>query len=478
MRNQPFNDPREPWITRGILISLASLFDLCKGLGVKFEGNGDYRAPHFSIPGRKAVAAPCDSGDIQYVADEEFFASCVVEVRDINVELAKAINLLRDFNNKLSVQNLVHQLVFPSGRPDVLGAISNARIGDTISDFTFDFQELVELSELLQVSFRNRKSHRKLHDGSDKAFLMYHHALMSRFLQLVTKCSEYTQSRGWCTKGPSESEQEESLPMIQNHIVEFKALTRVIFDEIGPPLHDVPDALEGEGFAGRSTDAHESDSSSENNANVSISKNDLYDIADAIREAHDESGSYVAWLEERLSSLVTSTAEDLKNSLLEPWKNKSIEALLDLIARQEQARIDAERLGDSPLSVAVASGTVKIAQIQDSISPKPRVTPVSRASQAEIDSEKIRVKLRELCKEMRNRLNQINPRFEFYHCVLQSPIVVPAIQQGVCSYGQLKQTDEFQSRIVVGNRSFMLDEQERLYRERIDKVLSENRINR
>lgn len=76
---------------------------------------------------------------------------------------------------------------------------------------------------------------------------------------------------------------------------------------------------------------------------------------------------------------------------------------------------------------------------------------------------------------MRNNLKRIDSRFEFYNCILQSPIVAPAIQEGVCSYDQLKQTDQFVSRIINTNRSFMLDEQERMYRERIDQILSKNR---
>lgn len=468
MKPTPFADPREPWIITGILISLASFFDLCKGLGVRFEGDGEYK--NSSIPGRGAAPVKDDSGKVRFVADSELFEECIQDIRDKNVELSKAVDLLRDFHGKISTHNLLEVFIWQKRK--ISSEISNANIVDTISDFTADFKEIAVLAELLKVSFRNRKSHRKLNDGVDKALCAYHHSLMSRFKQLVDNCLEFTCSRGWITCGPV-SEQGESLPMIANHIERFKDLSQIIFDEFGPPLHDAssaPGDVPGSPSAKDQpvTESHDPVSST-------ISKADLYEIVDAIREAHDESGSYFAWLEEQMNTLITSAAEDLSNSLLDPWRNKNIEDVLALIGRHAPSNETSHR-GPSVHQNADANGgeQSKFSRVDNAKSDS-WSSAFSQPSTAGNNSQKILSELRSLCNEMRNKLKSINPRFEFYNCILQSPIVAPAIQQGVCSYDQLKQTDQFVSRIINTNKSFMLDEQERMYRQRIDQILSKNR---
>lgn len=466
-----FDDPQEPWITRGILISLASLFDLCKITEVKFIGDGKYGKPKYSVPGTNAVATYDNSGECQYVADGELFFSCIQDIREADIELSKSIRLLRDFDKKLSVTNLIQQFVYP--RPEIASAISDKGIKNAIHDFTLDFQELVELAELLKVSFRNRKSHRKLRDDHDTAFFTYHHALMSRFLQLVDKCLGFTQSRGWLTNGPSVDEQGAPLPMIQNHIEEFRSLTEDVFGKLGDPLHisnSGPDASLPSDLATQQPEAE-----NENTTSSLISKADIYDIADAIREAHDESGSYFAWLEERMASLITDTAEDLKNSLFEPWRDKNIEDVLELIARQALKSNPSHGDPSAPPSGDTKRRSEKKSRQAQGVRSESRASTFLQPATAGHTTQKILSELRDLCKEIRNRLNEINPRFEFYHCVLQSPIVAPAIQLGVCSYDQLKQTDQFISRIINNNNSFMLVEQEQMYRQRIDQILSQNR---
>lgn len=468
MKSTPFDDPREPWIITGILICLASLFDLCKGLGVRFEGDGEYKDS--SVPGRGAAAVKDDSGKVRYVADSEFFEECIQDIRDKNVELAKAVGLLRDFYGKVSPKNILGVLIW--NKKQISTEISDANIIDTISDFTFDFQEIVELVGLLKVSFRNRKSHRKLKDGIDKAFCIYHHSLMSRFKQLVDNCLEFTCSRGWITCGPA-SEQGESLPMIANHIERFKDLSQIIFDEFGSPLHDTssaPGAVRG------SPSAKEQPVTERQDPRYStITKTDLYEIVDAIREAHDESGSYFAWLEEQMNTLITSAADDLSNSLLDPWKNKNIEDVLALIGRHMPNNEASHRSPSVRQNADANGGEQSKFRRVDNAKSDSQSSALPQPPTAGNNSQRILSELRSLCNEMRNNLKRINPHFEFYNCILQSPIVAPAIQQGVCSYDQLKQTDQFVSRIINTNKSFMLEEQERMYRQRIDQILSKNR---
>ncbi|QNG26436.1 hypothetical protein [Synechococcus sp. HK01-R] len=470
MQLDPFNDPREPWLTTGILISLASLFDLCKGLGVRFEGDGVYN--NGSVPGRGAATVRDDPEKaLRYVVDSEFFEECIQDIRDKNVELSKAVGLLQDFDGKVSTRNILSMLIW--NKKEISNEIRNANIVDTISDFTFDFQEIVELAGLLKVSFRNRKSHRKLQDGTDKAFYTYHHSLMSRFKQLVDNCLKFTCSRGWITNGPV-NEQGESLPMIKSHIERFEGLSVDIFDALRPPHHDASSAL---GAIPVSASANEQPATErENPASSTISKTDLYEIVDAIREAHDESGSYFAWLEERINSLITSAAEDLSNSLLDPWKNKNIEDVLQALLGRQAPNSDTSHGGLYVRQSADSNGGAERRfSHANSMKSDSQTSAFSQPPTAGNSSQKILSELRSLCSEMRNNLKRIDSRFEFYNCILQSPIVAPAIQEGVCSYDQLKQTDQFVSRIINTNRSFMLDEQERMYRERIDQILSKNR---
>lgn len=444
----PFDDPREPWLTRGILISLASLFDLCKGLDAKFEGNGNYKE---SVPGEQATRVMNESGKIvSYIADSEFFEECIQDIRSANTELSKTVSLLNNFAGKISTRNLINEFISPKNTR-LKTAIQNANITDSISDFTLDFKELTELAGLLKASFRNRRSHRKLKDSVDQAFLKYHHALLSRFLQLVNNCWECTSSRGWVTSGQSANEQGDPRPLIENHIEEFEKLTQDIFTELGPPLHY---ASSEPGTLPVSAPAKEQPvAENEHPQSRAISKADLYEIVDAIRETHDESGSYIAWLEERMNSLLTSTADDLKNALLKPWKDKDIEDLLNSAARTP-SEINPSRVEPSPES---------------------KGRTIMFAHMAGFNEYKILNELKQLCREIKIKLHEINPRFEFYNCIVQRPIVEPAIKQGVCSYNGLKQTDEFISRIIKTNNSFMLDEQERMYQQRIDQILSKNR---
>lgn len=470
MQLDPFNDPREPWLTTGILISLASLFDLCKGLNVRLEGDGVYN--HDSVPGRGAPTVRDDSEKaLRYVVDSEFFEECIQAIRDKNVELSKAVGLLQDFDGKVSTRNILSMFIWKKRQISI--EISKANIVDAISDFTFDFQEIVELAGLFKVSFRNRKSHRKLIDGTDKAFCTYHYSLMSRFKQLVDNCLEFTCSRGWITNGPV-NEQGESLPMIGNHIERFEGLSKEIFDALGPPRHVASSAL---GTIPVSAPANEQPATeSEDPVSSVISKTDLYEIVDAIREAHDETGSYFAWLEERINQLITGAAEDLSNSLLDPWKNKNIEDVLQALLGRMAPNSDTSHGGLYVRQSADTNGGAERRFSQaDSVKSDSQPSAFLQPPTSGNSSQKILSELRSLCSEMRNNLKRMDSRFEFYNCILQSPIVSPAIQEGVCSYEQLKQTDQFVSRIINTNKSFMLDEQERVYRQRIDQILSKNR---
>jgi hypothetical protein len=108
-----FDDPREPWLIRGILIALASLFDLCKGIKIEFKGDGTFAAPSHSVPGHSAQSIRNEfAGKSFYVADADLFEQCIGEIRESNVELTQAIKLLKGFNNRVSVTNLVHQISY------------------------------------------------------------------------------------------------------------------------------------------------------------------------------------------------------------------------------------------------------------------------------------------------------------------------------------------------------------------------------
>ena len=477
-----YDDRRQPWITQGILISLASLFEICKGIKVEFKGYGDYKTTKTdqgpvagSVPGMKAQSTGIDSeGKKIFIADADFFESCIREIQCTNVELKAAIGYLSDFKGRISVSNLLKRLIYYKQYPEASRAISDAGIQDSIKEFTFDFQEIIELSSLLLVSYRNRTSHSKLRDGRDKAFHVYHHATMSRFLQLVENCSEYSKSKEWWTSAPLSDGEDKPLAMINNHEEAFRSDTEVVFDFLknGPPLHKLPSKSDTS-----HDDCHalqQPDISSSNGGVTSLSKADLYEIVDIIRETHDESGSHFAWLEEQLSLLVADKAEDIKNSLLRPWMNKDIEAILSLMSSQSARQA---RFGD-PSDSAVGGAKISVIDIADNqsliLDRHAHQELAIETDSIERRAQKIYTRLRFLRNEIRDKLHLINPRFEYYHCVLQSNIVWPALRLGVCSYDQLKETKEFQIRIVKVNRSFMLDTQEELYKERIDQLLSEN----
>jgi hypothetical protein len=471
-----FDDPREPWLIRGILIALASLFDLCKGIKIEFKGDGAFAAPSHSVPGHNAQSIRNEfAGKSFYVADADLFEQCIGEIRESNVELTQAIKLLKGFNNRVSVTNLVHQLVNTKKPPELSKALDQAGIQDSIGEFTFDFQEIVRLSELLGVAYRNRESHKKLRDGTDRAFIAYHHAIMSRFLQLVEQCSEYSKSRGWWTSAPFCDQDGESVAMVSNHEEAFKSLTDKVFQGMGcPPLQSISGEIsisEGARLA-----MMQSEDPSINDVISSISKADIYEIVDIIRETHHESSSHVLWLEEQLSSLVASAAEDIKISLLQPWMSKDIEAVLDFIATKSVNEAGPTVLGIAPVDGGEAHASRTISKPLGSLVEPMGQVPIPKRNSAAERRQEILYKLRTLRNEIRDKLHQINPRFEFYHCILQSDIVAPAVRMGVCSYEQLKQTDEFEIRILRNNKSFMLDMQEDLYRDRINQLLSENQF--
>ena len=126
-------DPQEHWISRGILISLASLFELCKAIGYEFEGNGDYN--NGSIPGRDAKRV-----NTNYLADAEFFGDCIYQIKDIKPELKDAIKYFRDFQGKISVYNLRMSLIHIHSNQNLnlKRAIKAKGIEDAIKNFTKD----------------------------------------------------------------------------------------------------------------------------------------------------------------------------------------------------------------------------------------------------------------------------------------------------------------------------------------------------
>lgn len=451
-----FYDPREPWIIRGILISLASLFELCKGLQLEFKGDGSFSDK--AVPGSGASKCTDASGKTIYVADVDLFENCIIALKDANPQLSDAVDWLNlHFQKKISTSNLLHRLIHPSNYMREL--YRKAELTDSIDSFTLDFKEVVNLSSLLHSSFRNRKSHQKLNDIINKGYDDYQHAIMSRFLYLVNKCSDYPKSKNWWTCGPKDD------AMIVFHETEFARLTEQVFDGFGkPPLQSLPDELEMEPAC--QPDTTQVIGLPSNDVGLSISKADLYEIVDVIRETHDESSSRFAWLEQQISLLVADNADDIKSTLLRPWMGKDIETILSLISSRS-----ADQAGETESSNS--SEEEKRAGVEDAHSNKNSVSD-NITPTLEQRLESLYTRLRALRNEIRNNLHQINPRFEYYHCVLQSNIVWPALQQGVCSYDQLKETEEFQTRIIKINGSFMLDTQEEKYRERIDRLLSQN----
>jgi hypothetical protein len=451
-----YDDPREPFIIRGILISLASLFELCKGLQLVFQGDGAFK--NKSVPGDRATGYDGADDKKIYIADANFFEDCIGEIKDANPQLSNAVWILNNhFQRKISIPNLLDKLIYPS--PDISRVVGKAELTDSIENFTLDFQEVIDLSSLLKSSFRNRRSHKKLRDVTDKSYDDYQHAIMSRFLHLVNKCSDCPKSKDWWTRGPQGD------AMIIYHEEEFKRLTEQVFSRFGkPPLQSLPDEIDI--HPAYQSDTKQGIGLPANDVAWSISKADLYEIVDFIRETHDESSSRFAWLEEQISLLVADNAEDIKSTLLRPWMNKDIEAILSLVSSRS-----ADQAGETESSNS--SEEEKKAGAEDTHSNRNYVidnfttTPMQHL-------EKLYSRCSALRNEIRNNLHQINPRFEYYHCVLQSNVVLPALRLGVCNYDQLKETEAFQARIVKLNKSFMLDIQEEKYREEIDRLLSQN----
>jgi len=450
-----FRDPREPWIIRGILITLASLFELCKGLKLEFKGDGTWNRRN--VPGLHATKVTDEGKDI-YFADVDLFEECIRLIRDANPQLSEAVDYLNgNFKGKISIRNLMLNLIHPN--INIKKLVSKEGLDESIGDFTQDFQEFVNLSSLLKSSFRNRRSHERLNTTIDEGYQSYQHALMSRFHYLVDKCRAYPKTKNWWTYGPDGN------AMIVVHEEMFKELTKEVFDKFRkPPLQSSPDELEID--PAYQSDTRQVIDSPSNDVALSISKADLYEIVDFMRETHDESSSRFASLEEQISLLVADTTEDLKSTLLRPWMNKDIDAILTLIASKS-----AEHAGQSESSDSSDEG--QKASAKDVHNNKNLVIEIDTPT-VEQRLEVLSARLRALRNEIRNNLHQINPRFEYYHCVLQSNIVGPALHLGVCSYEQLKETEEFQSRIVKVNGSFMLDMQESKYKERIDRLLSQN----
>lgn len=460
-----FYDPREPWITRGILISLASLFDLCKGLQLEFAGEGQSSIKinnkiHFFVPGKGAEVSARDQNGkpVSFIVDASVFEKSIEDIKDANIELKDAVKWLKGFENKIYVQNLMNTLINYWQYPEIKKKINEFKLQSSIKTFTLNFNEFVDLSSLLKTSYRNREYHKKLGDRTNKAYWDYQHAIMSRFLQLVNECSEYPKSKDWWTRG------DQGDAMIINHEEEFNRLTEQVFDWFGkPPLQGSPEELEME--TSFQSDTKQVIDLPSNDEALSISKTDLYEIVDFIRETHDESSSRIASLEEQISLLVADTTEDLKSTLLRPWMNKDIEVILSLISSRS-----ADQPGETESSNS--SKEEEKAGAQDAHRNNSAIEKVTPTVEQRL--ENLYTKLRALRNEIRNNLHQINPRFEYYHCVLQSNIVGPALHLGVCSYDQLKETKEFQTRIVKVNGSFMLDVQEKRYKERIDRLLSQN----
>lgn len=454
-----FTDPQEHWVSRGILISIASLFELYKAIGIEFKGNGEYNKG--SICGSKAEKRG-------FIADADYFEECINEIKDLRVELRVAIGYFRNFRDMVSIQNLQQRLIEYKRYPDLKKAIHGKEIEDAIQEFTFNFVEVHKLAELFQASYRNRTSHLALGSSYAKAYIVYHHAMMSRFLQLVEKCCDYPKSQGWWTTvtPPPGDEKGSPLAMINSLEEDFKSDTKKVFEFLGngPPLHEL--RLNSDNSSDDCKVIQQPDVSSPNESVTSASKADLYEIVDFIRETHNESSSRFAWLEEQISLLVADKAEDIKSSLLRPWMNKDVEAILSLIASQSADQAGQTESSDSSVK-EVKTGFEDCHDNKTSVIDNYTTTPMERL-------ENLYKQLRTLRNEIRNNLHQANPRFEYYHCVLQSNIVLPALNAGVCNYDQLKETEEFQARIVNLNGSFMLDMQEEKYREKIDRLLSQN----
>jgi len=413
----------------------------------------------FYVPGEQAKKVSQEGKPDSFMVDVEIFEQSIKDIRDADLELTDAVKWLKDFQNKINVRNLITILIFYNRYPEVKKQIYNSKLQSSMKSFTLNFNEFVVLSSLLESSYRHREAHKKLGDKFSKAYWDYQHAIMSRFLQLVKECSEYPKSKNWWTCG------DQGEAMIVTHEKEFELLTEQVFDGFDkPPLQDSPDELEMQ-------TAYQSDTQQvidlpSNDVASSISKADLYEIVDFMRETHDESSSRFNLLEEQISLLVADTTEDLKSTLLRPWMNKDIDSILTLIASNSEEHAEQTESSDS-------SDEGQKARAEDAHNINNLVIEVDTPT-IEQRLEDLSKRLRALRNEIRNNLHQINPRFEYYHCVLQSNIVDPALHLGVCSYDQLKETEQFQSRIVKTNGSFMLDVQESKYKKRIDRLLSQN----
>jgi hypothetical protein len=62
--------------------------------------------------------------------------------------------------------------------------------------------------------------------------------------------------------------------------------------------------------------------------------------------------------------------------------------------------------------------------------------------------------------------------FEHWHNILQKPIIAEICRSGCQSYDEVKELSGFKTRIIQGNKSFALKEQEQAYAQPINKILS------
>jgi len=62
--------------------------------------------------------------------------------------------------------------------------------------------------------------------------------------------------------------------------------------------------------------------------------------------------------------------------------------------------------------------------------------------------------------------------FEHWHNILQKPIIAEICRSGCKTYDDIKELPGFKSRIIQGNKSFALNEQEQAYAQSINKILS------
>lgn len=174
----------------------------------------------------------------------------------------------------------------------------------------------------------------------------------------------------------------------------------------------------------------------------------LPEISKLISECSREILDGSAMLREQIENRINEVADDLKSSLLQPWRGMNIEQLLGRL------------LSDSQLPVTANHPTPR---------PHNEEENPGEGSKRRVDQEKIIANLLELRRWIRDELHRVDSSFEYYHCILMKPIVLAAVNAGAKTYQEFRMNPEFRRRILDQERKLL--EQQEAYAAQITHLL-------